>query len=112
MTFAFGTTITVIHDSPGGYDEFGDPVAGTTTETEIANCAVAPRYSTEPTERGRVGVIVGKTLFVPPSATIVFDDRIVIDEVTYTVEGQPGSWVQPMTGTDFGFEVALVRAVG
>lgn len=112
MTFAFGTSITVRRDSPGGFDVYGSPVAGTTTETVITGCAVAPRYSTESTERGRQGVIVGLTVFAPFGSDILYTDRIVVASVEYRIEGEPASWANPFTGSTPGMEIALTRAVG
>lgn len=112
MTFAYGTAVTVRRGSPGGFNAYGDPVSGSTTDTVVAGCAVAPRYSTEPTERGRQGVVVGLTVYAPAGTDIVSTDRILIAGVEYTIDGQPAEWSHPMTGWAPGLEVAITRAVG
>ena len=112
MLFVFGTTITVIRLTPGGTDVYGDAVTSTSSSTTITGCAVAPRYSTEPAERGRQGVIVGLTLYAPTGSDILHTDTITIDGVSYVIEGEPAEWHQPMTGWDPGIEVALKRVLG
>ena len=112
MTFPFGTTITVLRDSPGGFDEHNDPISSSTTRTDIAGCGVAPRYSSEPSTLGRNGVIVGLTIFAPYGSDILFTDRIEIAGVVYLVEGTPENWLNPFTGSTPGMEIAVKRAVG
>jgi len=112
MSFLYGSTITVVRSSPGGFDQYGDPVSGTTTSTNITGCAVAPRYSSEPVERGRNGVIVGLSVYAPAGSDIVYTDTITVDSVDYRIEGQPASWTNPFTGWAPGVEVALVRSAG
>ena len=110
--FPHGSTITVVRSSPGGVDQYGDPISGTTTTTVIEGCAVAPRYSTEPSERGRNGVVVGLSVYAPTGSDILFSDTIIVDSVDYRIEGQPASWANPFTGWAPGVEVALVRSTG
>lgn len=112
MRFPFGTTITVLRDSPGGFDEYGDPITSTTTRTDIAGCAVAPRKSSEPQVLGRNGVVIDFTVFVPAGSDILFTDRIEIAGLVYNIDGIPAEWIQPMTGTVFPTEISLQRAVG
>lgn len=110
--FSRGETVTILRDSPGGFDQYGDPVASTTARIDVPGSAVAPRYSTEPSERGRQGVIVGLSWYIPVGADVRSTDRAEVKGVVYLVEGIPGPWVNPFTGHDFGSEVALKRAVG
>ena len=112
MSFAFGTTITVLRDVAGSVDAYGDPSTASTTRIDIAGCGVAPRYSTEPNTLGRNGVIVGLTIFAPYGSDILFTDRIEIAGVSYLVEGSPENWKNPFTGSTPGMEIAVKRAVG
>jgi len=92
-----------------GHDEDGDPNTGAADRTDISGCLVAPRYSDEPAGRGRHGVVIGLTLLAPAGADLVHTDRIEIDGVTYTIEGEPGAWTGTRVG---GVEAALKRAAG
>lgn len=107
-----GKTITILRGAPGGFDAYGDPVASTVARIDVPGCAIVPRYSSEPTERGRNGVIIGLSAYVPASAGITHTDRVEIDGVAYLVEGEPALWSSPFTGWTPGVEVALKRAVG
>lgn len=112
MRFPYGVTVTIVR-SPGK-DQYGDPIPGTTTRIDIPLCAVAPRTSTEPTERGRQGVIVGKSVYLPDNASTIplFTDQLEIAGVLYDIEGEPGDWTNPLTGWHPGSEIAIRRAAG
>ena len=111
MRHRHGTTITILRAFEG-LDDFNNPIAGPTPPTVVEGCAVAPRMSTEPTIRGRHGVIVGLTLYAPPGTVILPTDRITIGGNDYQVEGEPGVWKNPFSGSTPGIEVALKRAEG
>jgi hypothetical protein len=104
--------IVRVRSTPGGVDEYGDPVAGTTTETTLAGAYVAPRESDEITNRGRAGVIVGLTLFAPYDTDLRHNDRIKVDGVLYDIEGEPGRWRNPFTDWEAGIQAALRRTAG
>lgn len=110
--FGYGETVTIVRKSPGGTDVYGDPITSTTTRIDLAGCGVAPRYSTEPTDRGRQGVIIGWSVYPPADAGILFTDQLEVGGVLYEVEGEPAEWANPFTGWNPGGEVALRRAVG
>lgn len=126
MKFNHGSIVTVLRDVLGGLDQWNDPVVASTSRTDIAGCAVVPRYSSEPVAVGRNGVIIGLTLYVPAGSNILFTDRIEINgggtvagaPVTpttakiYAIEGEAADWVNPFTGWKPGMEIALKRAVG
>ena len=98
--------------TPGGVDEYGDPVTSTETLATIAGCAVAPRSSSDITERGRAGVIVGLSLYAPHGTDIRHDDLFDIDGTRYESDGEEGTWESPFSGWAAGVELALRRAVG
>jgi hypothetical protein len=112
MRHPYGTAITVRRGSPGGFDPYGDPVPGSTTDTVIDGCAIAPRMSNEPTERGRQGIIVGLTVYAPAGSDILATDLILIGGVVYAVDGVPGVWVNPFNGAAPGVEFAVTMATG
>lgn len=128
MTLPFGQIVTILRDVAGGVDSYGDPVPASTTRIDVPGCSLAPRTSTEPTVIGRQGVIVGQSLYLPVGTDIRFTDRVEIHgggtvvatglpvtpttAVVYMVEGEPGTWSSPLTGTDFGVEVAIKKAAG
>lgn len=112
-----GQTVTIVRGTPGGRDEYGDTIAGTSERIDVTGCAVAPRSSErrtsdEGTERGRYGVIVGLSLYAPPGTVLRRTDQIEIDGVLYDVDGETGVWRNPYTTAVRGVEVALRRAEG
>jgi hypothetical protein len=109
--FANGETVTVL-PGPATFDAYGDPIASTRVGGDILGCGVAPRYSTEPTVRGRQGVIVGLSIYAPAGSDILFTDLLEVRGQVYMVEGDAADWVSPFTGWAPGMEVAVKRAVG
>lgn len=104
--------ISRIRQNPGGHDEYGDPIEWTPTTLVLDGAFTAPRESSEITDRGRSGVIVGLTLYAPVGADVLHMDQIDVDGVLYDVEGEIGTWIHPRTGWDAGIEAALRRAIG
>lgn len=96
-------TVTVMRDTLGRH---GDP-ATTATHT-IDGCITAPASTSEGDERG-AQVVVGLTLFAPYDADLLPNDRVVVDDVTYDVQGEPGRWASPYSGRRRGLQVALRR---
>lgn len=112
-------TATIVRQMPGGYDQYGDPVPGTDTRIDVPGCSWAPRAagsgpsSSEIDERGRQGVIVGLTVYMPSETFLLATDRLELDGLLYEVEGEPGVWgPNPFTGREPGLEVAARRAEG
>lgn len=104
--------IVRVRNTPGGVDQYGDPIPGTVTRTAIPDAFTAPRESDEIQNRGRAGVIVGLTLFAPYGTDLVYTDQVEVDGVLYDIEGEPGRWRHPQTHWEAGTQVALTRAQG
>jgi hypothetical protein len=108
--YPFGETVTLLRSTVTGQDGYGNDVR-TETEVEVAGCAVWPRGSTEQTA-GRATVIVGLTAVLPPGTAVAATDRMRVRGLVYAVDGEPGVWTSPLTGTEAGTEVALTRVTG
>ncbi len=113
------TTVTVERDSPGGLDQYGDPVEDDEYSPlliAVEGCSVAPRLAVDPGGRAREGVVVGVTLYCPPGADIARTDRIVLSDGphagTYTIDGDTADWRSGLSGWDAGLAVPLTRAEG
>lgn len=114
MTRLKTRTITRVRTTPGGKDADGDPIASTETSTPIEGVLLAPRTDLtslgEGTKRGRSGVVVGFTAYMPPGTDVTRHDQFRIDGPDlWDVDGEPGPWVGHRVG---GLEVALKRAEG
>ena len=103
---------TAVRIRPPGVDEYGDPVDDDADRLTIEGASVAPRSTSDITERGRFGVIVGLSLFAPYGTDIVHGDQVEVDGVLYEVDGDAGPWKSPFTQWEAGIEVALRRAAG
>ena len=113
MNFPFGQTITRLRWSyaPDAYGDLQrvDPP----TPTDIANCAVAPRSSSDVTEPARQGVIVGLSVYITDVTTDIdaVTDQIRYGGAVYDIDGDIGEWRNPFTSQS-GIEFALRRAIG
>ena len=112
MRHPHGQTVTIVRQSPGGFDAYGDPIPGTEARTTVSGCAIAPRTSTESTERGRQGVVVGLTVYLPAGSGVMHTDQLEIAGVLHSIVGEPGEWINPFDGSTPGVEVAVMRAAG
>ena len=97
-------TVTLLRDSPGGGDIYGDPVTSTTARIPVERCLISPTTSTEPTQRGRTGVVTGWTVHAPAGTDARFTDLVEIPRLTHLVndvevpgticriDGEVGDW--------------------
>ena len=88
-------TVTLLRDSPGGFDQYGDPIPSTTTRIAVDHCLIAPTTSTEPTQRGRTGVVTGWSVFAPAGTDARFTDRVEIPRegtIVCRIDGEVGDW--------------------
>lgn len=104
--------MTIVRVRPPGFDQYGDPIAGTPNRLTLEGAFVAPRSTSDIDARGRQGVINGLTLFGEFGTDLVHTDQVEVDGVLYDIDGDAGQWKSPFTGWEAGCEVALVRAVG
>lgn len=107
-----GETVTILRAGAPSSDRYGNTIPGGDVRLEIAGCAVAPRLQGDATEGGRQGVIVGTTVYFPPGTDVQSTDRLEVRGETHTIDGDPGRWVSPFTGTEAGVEVATRRVEG
>jgi len=95
-------------------DVYGDPQRlGTPASTVLVGCSVSPRMSSDLTEPGRNGIMVGLTVYTPASADIdAATDQIVYRGDTYDIDGDVGRWESPYGSRIGGLEFSLRRAIG
>lgn len=112
MFYPLGRTITVVRPTWVA-DAYGDlQPTGPPTRTDINDCAIAPRSSSDVTEPARQGVLIGLTVYAPIGADIQPADQIEIDGVLFDIDGDVGRWRSPFSTIVDGTEVALRRAIG
>lgn len=111
MSFPLGEVATVLRAGPTTRDDYGNDVPGPDTETTYAGCAVWPRISSEDVQ-ARDQVIEGLYVLFPLNADVIATDRVRVGNVTYLVDGEPGIYRSPLTGTALGPQVALTKITG
>lgn len=104
--------IVRVRSTPGGTNQYGDPIASTVARTTIEGAFVAPRESSDIDGGGRTGVLIGLTLFAPYGSDLRDTDDIEVDGVLFTIEGDVGQWRNPFTSWEAGASVALKRVEG
>lgn len=105
-------TIARVRHTPGGVDQYGDPISGTTTETTMSDWFVAPRTSDDIPGRARDGVTVGLNLYTPYDADLVRTDQVKVNGEVYDIDGEIARWKHPWTGWEAGQVAALKRGEG
>jgi len=116
-SWPLGEPVTVLRAGTPTHDVYGNDVPGVDAETRYEGCAVWPRMSTEGIQtredvQARDQVIDGLNVLFPVGASVLATDRVRVRGVVYLVEGEPGSYRSPLTGTTLGPQVALTRVTG
>lgn len=109
MTFPFGDLITLITRTRTGRD--GDGNATYTTVAATLRGAFAPAGSIE-TVQGQDQVVTQDTVYLPPGTQVHAVDQVIVNSVTYEVDGSPNSWRNPYTGVTAGVAAKLKQVSG
>jgi hypothetical protein len=109
--FPHGETVTVIRPGASTEDPYGNEVPGTPTETDVPGCAIAPRSSSEDLQ-ARDQVIVGLNVWMPSGTVVNATDQMRVRGVLYEIDGEPGAFSTPFTGTVGPVQVSLTRVSG
>src|SRR5688500_8085352 len=96
-------TLTLI--TPPGRDRFGDPIAGSGSETVVGGCSVQPDTTTELTD-GRDTVTTGLRVWLPAGTEVSATTKARYDGRVYSVDGEPSRWVD-LDGVDDHVEIRL-----
>lgn len=111
-----GDTVTILRPGPATQDAYGNDVPGAPTEIPVPGCAVAPRDGTGAGANeivdARDTVITGLTMWAPYGTDIRATDRIRVAGLVYEVDGQPGSFRSPFTGSTGPVVAALELVTG
>lgn len=106
-----GVVVTFIRPGAPTQDAYGNDVPGAATETDVAGCAVWPRTSDEDVQ-GRMQVTQGLNVVAPYGTDVRPQDQARVGGVLYDVDGDPGDWRSPLTGTRAGVQISLTRVTG
>lgn len=90
--------------TPGGTDDYGDPIPPTWADVTVQVYGWAPAAMTEPPEDGRSEVAWTTDIYAPPSWKPAPSDRVLLDGSEFEVVGHPEDW----TYGPFGFRPGVV----
>lgn len=110
LSFPFGETVTLLRRALTGQDQYGNDVYSDTA-TDLRGCVVVPRNSSELVQ-GQDTIIVGLTLYAPAGTALAATDRFSVRGLEYEVDGEPGEYRSPLTGSRGPVQVALTRVTG
>jgi hypothetical protein len=96
----------------GAEDEHGNAVESWEDAAILRGCAFDPRSSSEPRLPGQNRVIVEPTLYAAYDSPVEPTGQVVIDSVTYKVEGVTRRWQNPFSGRKLGCVITLRRVDG
>jgi urease alpha subunit len=111
VTFPFGVTVTLLTSTISGVDADGNDVFGSTPLT-IEGCDFSPGTSTE-ILGSQDTVISQPTVWFPVGAAIPQAiDKVIVQGVTYDIDGGPNVTTNPWTGWTPGPFVKLKAVTG
>lgn len=108
-----GEPVVIVRRSPGGNDQYGDPLPATETRTNAVSLTpLAARYAEDsPGTPGRDGGrIVGTWIAMPYSTDLREDDLLEVRGTLYAVDGEPFAWRFAGDMAPAGMAVNLRRA--
>jgi hypothetical protein len=108
--FPFGQDVTLITRAKSGTDSLGNDLF-TTTQTVIPGCPVWPSATTE-TLTGEDTVTSDLTALLPIGTVITARDAVIVNGLTYEVDGVPAQFISPFTNMQPGIAVNLKLATG
>ncbi len=101
---------TVVFGRRPPKDAYGDPGAGSPTETTVTGCYVQPATSAERTDL-RDTVTTGLVAYIPGTPDVVATDYVRWNGAVYAVDGEPDRW-DDASGRPHHLEVKLRRVEG
>jgi hypothetical protein len=94
---------------PGPRDRFGDPAEPDAPPRQVEGCSIQPSESTENNDQ-RATVVTTWRAFLPGGTDLTAGDRIVWNDVTFEVVGDPDAWV--VDGDEHHLQASLKRVRG
>lgn len=108
--FPYGITVTVVVRTVTGQDEYGNDVYENTTY-DVPSCSVQPggtNETTQFTEQLSSEIVV----YLPYGTDVEFLDALIVDGITYEVQGKPNVWASPFSGNTAPVEVRATKVSG
>lgn len=107
----YGSTLTILNRTKTGKDTQGNATYSWAAAGDVPSCVVWPRTSSEAVQ-GQDMVIIGLNVLLPAGYSMTATQRARLDGIDYEVDGEPGTFTNPIDGTRAGCQVALTRVEG
>jgi hypothetical protein len=118
MQFPFGETVTLHARGLTWQDEDGNDVSDPTRDvvTTLTGVPVWPRNASEGRQgentQGSDMLITGLSALLPAGTVVTAIDKVDVYGQSYEIDGEPGRYQSPFTGTNPGVLVNLTRITG
>lgn len=113
MQFPFGETVTLHTSGLTLQDEDGNDVSDPDWDvtTTLTGVPVWPRNASELVQ-GQDTLITGLSALLPAGTVVTAIDSVDVYGQSYEIDGEPGIFQSPFTGTNPGVLVNLTRITG
>lgn len=110
--FPLAQTLTHRVATPGGTDQYGDPLPPTVADVDVSVYGWGPASMTEPPEAGRAQVAWTTDIYAPATWTPAPADRVLLSGLEFEVVGHPEDWDRGPFGFAPGVVVHCKRVEG
>ena len=107
-----GVTASLLKYQAGAEDAYGNATSEWREWALLKGCAFDPGSSSEPRLAGQERVVVEPTLYAAYDAPVEAQDRLIVQDLTYEVEGVARRWENPYSGRKLGCVVTLRLVTG
>ena len=107
-----GVTASLLKFQAGAEDAYGNATSAWVEWALLKGCAFDPGSSSEPRLAGQERVVVEPTLYAAYDAPVEAQDRLIVQDLTYEVEGVARRWENPYSGRKLGCVVTLRLVTG
>lgn len=107
-----GVTASLLRYETGEPDVYGNDTASWSEVALLKGCAFDPGSTSEPRLPGQERVIVEPTLYAAYDSPVEPQDRLIVRDVTYEVDGITRRWENPFSGRQLGCVITLRLVTG
>jgi hypothetical protein len=104
-------SVVIVHRDVIGQDRYGNDMWVETSET-VRGVAVGEISSSDPNDPDNWRVQRHRTVVFPPGTRITSNDRLIIDGVRWSIDGEPTVVERDLLGVRAGVIVRAVRTTG
>lgn len=108
--FPYGVTVTVVSRTLTGKDDYGNDVYEDAT-FDVPFCSVQPGGTNETTQfTDQLSSEI--VAYLPYGTDVEFLSALIVNGITYEVQGKPNVWESPFSGNTAPVEVRATKVSG